>query len=739
MDKYNLSLSEYLNNKQIEAASIIDGPVIVFAGAGTGKTRTLTYRVANMVANGISPTHILAITFTNKATNEMRERLGRLLVPDSRLLTISTFHSLCARILRKDITTLGYDRHFEIIDEVDQLKVIADVIEKLNIDKKKYTAKHMRKAINRYKCLGGDFDFPLEKKVFDEYERTMKEENRLDFEDLLIKTHELFTNHEDVLEKYQYCYQYVLVDEFQDSSKIQYEIAKMLTKKSRNLFVVGDDDQSIYAFRGTDYDNVKHFKKDFPEYKQVLLEENYRSTQTILDYTNNLISHNSDRENKKLYSSIEGKSSDVIINQAYDERDEASYVIEKIKDLHRKENIPYKGFAVLYRNSVISRNFELALTQNGLPYRVFGGVGFLRRREIKDLIAYFKLIINHNDINQFKRIVNVPSRSIGAKTIEKILEHKKETKMNLFDAIYDLGDSLGSKFVILKKFIEVILELDKKLDETNLSILFDELIDKTNFLESIKGDEDEDERSENIEEFKSILSNLEDNGEVASRREKLIASFDEAILADDKLQNQRQRNDGITLSTVHSVKGLEFDCVFVVAFEEGIFPYTPIFESVDIEEERRIAYVACTRAKSHLFVTCTKKRLLYGKKVASEKSRFLLELIGRDDVVASTSKKRDYDVSPYDFEISQINDDNIFFDDEVAIKEEKKEEKQELNEVDPKSYKVGDFVNHKVYGDGIIVSLEEKDGSIQGKICFTSEGSIKTFDMSHPAIRKRSR
>ncbi len=741
MKTININLSEYLNDKQISAASIIDGPVIVFAGAGTGKTRTLTYRVANMVANGISPNNILAITFTNKATNEMRERLSKLVGEDAQFLTISTFHSLCARILRRDIVSIGYDRNFEIVDEEDQLKVVNEAITNLNIDKKKFSAKHMRKVINTCKCFQMKCDFPEEQKIFNEYERIMKEENRLDFEDLLLKTYELFSKHTDILERYQYYYKYILVDEFQDTNLIQYKIVKLLAADSRNLFVVGDDDQSIYAFRGTNYENVKLFKKDFPEYQQVILEENYRSTQTILDGANNLISNNQDREKKHLYSNNKGKSTDVVISQTSDDRDEVAYVVDKILELHKRENVEFKDIAVLYRSSVLSRSFELSFVQNALPYRIFGGISYLRRKEIKDLIAYFKLIINHNDINQFKRIVNVPSRGIGTKTIDKIIEYKKENKIELFDAIYKLKASLGNKYVVLEKFMDTIKELDQKLDDTNFSDLFDLLIEKTNFLESIKDDEDEDERKENIEEFKSILINIEDNGEIASRREKLISAFDEAILADDKLQNQRQRNDGITLSTVHSVKGLEFNAVFIVGFEEGIFPNVTYFGDVDLEEERRIAYVACTRAKQHLYISCAKKRMLYGKINHNLQSRFLLEFIGSsDDKFAIKDKKNRYDsLDPYDFEVSQVDDDDIFFDD---IKEENEnirieEIKEEVSDVS--SYKVGDYVNHKVYGDGIIVSLEEKFGGIQGTICFTSEGSIKTFDMSHPAIRKRSK
>ena len=748
MGKYNIDLTKYLNEKQVEAASLIDGPVIVFAGAGTGKTRTLTYRVAHMVDSGISPNNILAITFTNKATNEMRDRLDTLLGSDAKFLTISTFHALCARILRKDIVSLGYDRHFEIIDEEDQLKIINEAIENKNVDKKKYTAKHMRKVINTCKCFSMKCDFAEEEKVMDEYERLMKEQNLLDFEDLLIKTYELFSTHEDILDKYQYYYRYILVDEFQDTNLIQYKIVRLLARDSKNLFVVGDDDQSIYAFRGTNYENVKLFKKDFPDFKQVILEENYRSTQTILDGANKLIANNLDREVKSLYSKIEGKSSDVTINQAYDDRDEVSYVIEKLQDIHRKEYVEYKDIAILYRSSVLSRGFEVGLVQNGLPYKIYGGISYLRRKEIKDLIAYFKLILNNNDINQFKRIVNVPSRGIGAKTIEKILLYKQEHKTSLITAIEGLKNSLSSKYVVLKKFMDLIVDFSNKLEDTRLDVIYDELLEKTNFLESIKDDEDEDERKENIEEFKSVLLSIEDSGELASRRDKLVEAFDEAILADDKLQNQRQRNDGITLSTVHSVKGLEFNTVFIVGFEEGIFPNDNFFADVDLEEERRVAYVACTRAKRHLFITCAKKRMLYGRLNKNNQSRFLLEFIGTSEKVKD--KSRYDDVSPYDFEVSQIDKrgDDFSFDDIInddfdnqSISYESKNKKIDSNEeeesIDPKSYKVGDRITHTIYGEGIVVSLEEKFGSIQGKICFVKEGTIKTFDMAHPSIRKR--
>ena len=575
----------------------------------------------------------------------------------------------------------------------------------------------MRKVINNCKCFAMKANFKEEQRVFDEYERLMKEYNSLDFEDLLLKTLELFEKFPDVLDKYRYYYRYVLVDEFQDTNLIQYKIVKLLTLESRNLFVVGDDDQSIYSFRGTNYENIKLFKKDFPEFKMVILNENYRSTQTILDGANKLIKNNKDRENKELFSNIKGSQSDVIVQQMYDDRDEVDYVMTKIREL-KKKGVDYSDIAILYRSSVVSRNFELALVQNNIPYKIYGGISYLRRREIKDLIAYLKLIVNHNDINSFKRIVNVPTRGIGDKTVDKIIEKKRELKISLFEAIHEMKDEFKTKYKALESFVITINELSEMLDNASFEELYDALIEKTNFLESIKDEEDEKERKENIDEFKSILVSIDNDGSIASRRDKLIAAFDEAILSDDKLQNQRQRQDGVTLSTVHSVKGLEFDTVFIVAFEDGIFPNLNSFEDIDIEEERRITYVACTRAKKHLFLLCAKKRMLYGRIQKNSQSLFLLEFIG----TKSDDKKKDN----FDFDISQIDNSG----DDVKIEDFEEENNNPV-------YALGDFVNHIVYGDGIIVSLEEKAGSLIGQICFTSQGTIKSFDMSHPSIKKR--
>ena len=707
MDLYTL-----LNNNQLEAATSFEGPIMVFAGAGSGKTRTLTYRVANMIESGISPYNILAITFTNKATNEMKSRLYDVVGGKIKFATISTFHSLCARILRQEIEALGYRKDFEIIDEDDQIEIIKDALEIANIDKKKFTPKQMRKMINFHKCFNLKPTSLIEQKVFNTYEQLMKELSKLDFEDLLIKTYELFSKHLDVLEKYRSKFQYILVDEFQDTNLIQYRIVKLLALHHRNIFVVGDDDQSIYSFRGTNYENMQLFKKDFPEHKIIILDENYRSTQTILDGSNRLISNNKDRHGKQLFSKRKGNESDVVVCTSNDERDEVDYVVARIKEGIRYNNKKYSDFAILYRSSVISRNFELGMISNNIPYRIFGGISYLRRKEIKDMIAYFKLIINHDDVLSFKRIVNEPARGLGLKTIQDLLALVKTYSLSIFDAIEAFKSINKSKYNALLNFKKMILDFESKLETLSLTEMFEEILLTTDYLSIYEDDENFEDRKENLLEFKSILRALENDGEISSNRDKLIYAFDEAILSDDKLQDQKQSNEGVTLSTVHSVKGLEFDTVFVVAFENGIFPsYMSLEDDDDGEEERRIAYVAVTRAKNKLYLSTAKKRMLYGNWSNNKPSKFLLEFAGSNNIKKKYQYEDEYDICQTAHEeIEKVND-----------------------EPQDKNYKIGDFIIHKVYGEGIVVSI---DGTI-GKICFTARSEIKTFDLTHPSIRKK--
>lgn len=692
-----------LNKQQQEAVLAVEGPVMVFAGAGSGKTRTLTYRVAYMINQvGIDPTSILAITFTNKATNEMRERLLKLVGIYSHDVTISTFHSLCARILRKEIQHLDYSRSFTILDEDDQLKVINEVLKELNLDRKKYPGKALQKQMNYHKCRNMKPADPLEQNIYNAYEKVMKEKNLLDFEDLLLKVNELFTNFPDVLEKYAQKFKYILVDEFQDTNLIQYHIVRMLAAKSRNLFVVGDDDQSIYSFRGTNYENMQLFKIDFPEYRIFHLTQNYRSTQKILDGCNRLIANNQNREKKELFSEIQGSDSDVQIYQAYNEKIEVDYILEEIFSL-KLRGAEYSDFAILYRNSVLMRNLEIGLIQMGLPYQVFGGISYLRRREIKDIIAYFKLIVNNDDVYSFERIVNVPSRLLGEQTVNQVLDIRKKYRLSLFEAIDACKTILTEKrYLALVQFRQLIDSLAAMFENTDLITIYEELLERTNYRDYLKQQDDPDERLENIEEFKSILLQIEEDSRDITRIQKLQEAFDEAILSDDKQQNQRQNRNGITLSTIHSVKGLEFPYVFVIGLEENVFPNVYRFSSsAELEEERRIAYVSFTRAKKKLYLLSAQNRLLYGERFTNKTSRFVLEFAG--------------------INLHEQNDFN------------QTEPEKELPKVQDHDYHIGDKVVHNKFGDGIIIAIDGETG----QIFFDQEKRLTKILLNHPALRKK--
>jgi len=699
-----------LNEQQKQAVLAVDGPVMVFAGAGSGKTRTLTYRVAYMIdAVKIKPSNILAITFTKKATNEMKERLINLIGPYAYDVTISTFHSLCARILRIEIDHLGYSRNFNILDEDDQLKIINEVLKENNIDKKEYPAKYVQKMIKTVKSFATLPEDPYERKIYNYYETKMRELNLLDFDDLLLKTHELFKSNEEILNKYRNIYKYILVDEFQDTNLIQYKIIKLLAEESRNLFVVGDDDQSIYSFRGTNYENMQLFKKDFPEHKIFYLTENYRSPQSILDGCNRLIKNNIYREKKELFSQNKGNPDDVVIYQAYNEKQEVDYIIDQILSI-KAHGAEYKDIAILYRNTVLLRNLELGVIQAGLPYKVYGGIPYLRRKEIKDVIAYLKLMIDNDDEYSFRRIVNVPSRMLGKTTIDKVIELKNKYKISLFEAIEATKSILSERrYNALIDFKNLIFEFKEKLQTENLINLYEELLERINYREYLLAEEgmEAEDRIDNIEEFKSILFQIEDDNQHLPREERLRDAFDQALLNDDVKQTQKQSLDGITLSTIHSVKGLEFDYVFVIGLEENVFPNIRSFSSTEeIEEERRIAYVAFTRAKKKLYLITAQNRLLYGDRFANRPSRFLLEFTGTN------------------------------LEDEKLFKDEKKEDFTKvklLTEDEQPNYKPGDKVVHNKFGEGIIIAINKDIG----QIFFDNTKDIKSIMLNHPALRKK--
>lgn len=689
-----MSFLEGLNKEQRAAVEKVDGPVIVFAGAGTGKTRTLTTRIAYMITEkDINPKNILAITFTKKATNEMRERVVKLSGINAKYVTISTIHAFCARILRQTISKIGYSLNFEIVDEEDVNKIINDIYKELDISKKYFSPKAAANIISSYKNGIGEINGVI-KQVYDVYQKRLKQNNQVDFDDLLVLTEQIFSEFPDVLEYFQNKYQYILVDEFQDTNVLQYNIIKMLASKYRNIFVVGDDDQSIYSFRGANVLNMYQFSKDYPEREMIKLTQNYRSSNAILRGSNNLIKHNKHREEKELFSEVEGKLQDVTIHDAYYYEDEPRYIVDEIKRLVAHQNYQYKDIAVLYRTNVISRNIELALIEAGVPYQIYGGFAFLKRKEIKDVLSYIKFIMDPENLFHFKRVINLPARGIGDKTIEKLLLYKRSDE-TLFQAIERYNNDFPStKTEALFEFKNLIVKLQELFEKLPLPEFYDEMLKITDYKKSLENEDDEDNnRVQNVDEFKSVLVQLDRRADLEgmSNKEKLQIGFDDVIL--DETVGTKQDMNGVVLSTVHSIKGLEFRAVFVVALEEGIFP--SLKEDSDIEEERRIAYVAFTRAKERIYITCVSRRLIYGRVVLNQKSRFITEY------VASLDWKEHLD------------------------------EQKEIEDNTP--IKVGDKVHHCNFGDGLVIS---ESGSII-QVLFEKDHSFRKILRDHPSIKKR--
>lgn len=688
------SILETLNQEQRQAATSIDGPVMVFAGAGTGKTKTLIARIIYMINEaGINPRNILAITFTKKATAEMRERLNASLDSgEANLVHISTIHSLCNRILRRHIEYLGYKRDFEIIDDEEIQKVLTDVYKQNGIDRKLYSPKAMAKMIGDFKN-GIRPLRPEEKRVCDLYNEYLKKNNMLDFDDLLIFTNKVLEIPE-VLAYYQDWYKYILVDEFQDTNVEQYDIIKKLASKYQNVFVVGDDDQSIYSFRGACVDNILNFsKKDYPNAKVFKLLQNYRSSQSILNGANSLIKNNTMREPKELYTKITSLNHPVVVHDAYYYEDEVRFVTNEIIHLVNQEHYEYSDIAILYRNNALSRNFELGLIENKIPYNIFGGFSYLKRKEIKDVISYFRFILDDTKLVHFKRIIDRPSRGIGDKTIDKIDTIMEENGVSVLEAIKILYEANPSaKNQSLNEFREITEGLQKELEKMTLVEFFEELINKTGYLAMLKEEDTEEiNRVDNLMEFKSILYKVEETFEDQNmtQKEKIEVSLDEIIL--DQSYGDEEKVKGVTVSTIHSVKGLEFKVVFVIGLEEGIFP--SIREELDMEEERRVAYVAFTRAKEKLYLTSSNRRLIYGRVVRNQKSRFLTEFLVSKD-------------------LQQMVEEQV----------SKKKEKGEI--------KVGSKVSHMYFGYGIVVACDDK--FIQ--ILFEKDNTIRKITKGHPTI-----
>lgn len=689
-----MELLKNLNKEQIEAVKTIDGPVLVMAGAGSGKTKVLTTRIAYLIEEGIPSYNILAITFTNKAAAEMRDRVSNLIGDVSSF--IGTFHSLGVRIIRENHDILGLPNNFTIIDSDDTNTIIKKLLKEMNLDYKQYSPSYVRNRISFIKnqmLTDGEldrlFNTPMDKvvvEVYHRYNNKLKTSASVDFDDLLLLPVNLFKERKDILEYYQDKYRYILIDEYQDTNPVQYKLSVMLSNKYKNIFVVGDMNQSIYAFRQADFRNISNFEKDFKGAKVIKLEHNYRSTNNILSAANEVIKHNTERKDLKLFSD-NGDGVKIKYMRAYDEKHEIALVIDEIKHL-LSEGYKNEDIAILYRTNAQSRAIEDVFLAKGIPYKVFGSYYFYNRKEIKDLISYLRLIYNPHDEISLRRVINTPKRGIGESAIAAIEERAKQQNISMFDAL-----ETRKKL----EFKEIIEDLIKRSESLSLTELIDEVLERSGMkkeLESSKALEDEI-RLENLMEVKSITASFEERTGSAN-----LGDFLEEVSLIADISNHTEDGDVVTLMTLHSAKGLEFPVVFLVGMEEGLFPHNMSLMENNLEEERRLCYVGITRAKERLYLTNAKRRMLYGKENMNIPSRF----------------------------ISEIDEKLI---EKIGPKEENKViDKKQMYTNDNNDITEGSIISHEQYGTGVVVKC---DGSL---ISVAFKTGIKKLMKNHKSIKK---
>ncbi|NBD26660.1 DNA helicase PcrA [Paenibacillus glycinis] len=629
-----------LNPPQRAAVQATEGPLLIMAGAGSGKTRVLTHRIAYLMEKRrVAPWSILAITFTNKAAREMQQRVGALVGASAQDIWVSTFHSMCVRILRRDIGRIGFTNSFSILDSADQLSVIRNCMKELNIDTKKFEPKSVQAALGgaknelispeQFELKIGDYFDGIVAKVYTLYQKKLKSNNSLDFDDLIMKTIQLFKEEPDVLAFYQNKFRYIHVDEYQDTNRAQYMLCKMLASKHHNICVVGDSDQSIYRWRGADISNILNFEEDYPEAKAILLEQNYRSTSNILNAANAVIKLNSSRKDKKLWTD-QGEGEAITVYQADTEHDEGYFVTGQIRQQVNKGR-HYADHAILYRTNAQSRVIEETLIKSDIPYQIVGGVKFYDRKEIKDLLAYLRLISNPDDDVCFQRIVNVPKRGIGDTTVAKLFDEAGLRGVSVFNLLEQLDwlELTGRARTALREFREIILNLTRMVEYLSVTELTEKILELSGYREELQRENtlESKARLENIDEFLSVTQDFEKRNE-----DKSLVAFltDLALIADIDTMDAEPENgvkDAVVLMTMHSAKGLEFPIVFIIGMEEGVFPHSRALNDNDeLEEERRLAYVGITRAEKQLFLTSARMRTLFGRTNANMPSRFLREV-----------------------------------------------------------------------------------------------------------------
>ncbi|MBE5851853.1 MAG: ATP-dependent DNA helicase PcrA [Lachnospiraceae bacterium] len=740
-----MSIYDTLNDRQREAVFQTEGPVLCLAGAGSGKTRVLVHRIAYLIEHcGVNPWNILAITFTNKAAGEMRERVDKIVGFGCESVWVATFHATCVRILRRHIDLLGYDTNFTIYDTDDQKTIMKEVCKKLQIDTKQTKERTILNAISGAKNelitpeeyamnTLGDFSKKRIADAYMEYQRILKKNNALDFDDLIMKTVELFKTKTMVLENYQNRFQYIMVDEYQDTNTAQFELIRLLAAHNHNLCVVGDDDQSIYKFRGANIHNILDFEKVYQEAKVIKLEQNYRSTQTILDAANAVISNNVDRKEKSLWTD-HGAGSKIHFRQFDTAFEEAEYIADDICRKVRKGQNRFGDFAILYRTNAQSRLLEERMVREGVPYDVVGGTNFYSRREIKDILAYLKTIDNGNDDVAVKRIINIPKRGIGATTIQKIQDYADRMGTGFLEALEqeEFLESLGKSAAKIKPFVTMIQAFRAKLQLLSLKEFMQDLLDVTGYVDYLKesDEEDADDRIENVEELLAKVSDFEDVREAASLSEFLE---EVALVADvDKL---RDDDNHVVLMTLHAAKGLEFPSVYLAGMEDGIFPsYMTIVsdDPTEVEEERRLAYVGITRAMEDLSITCAKQRMQHGQTQYNPLSRFVKE-IPQHLLDGSLPVSRKYE-EPYRESGNTYMNRSSLFGGQLNFGEKKEAPVQKvvsLNEIpgltkgmglcEP-DYDVGDKVRHIKFGVGEVTGIEKGSRDYQITVEFETAG-----------------
>lgn len=736
---------EGLNDKQREAVLYTDGPLLILAGAGSGKTRVVTHKIAYLIENmDIYPSNILAISFTNKAATEMKERVSSLISADVESMWMGTFHSICVRILRRDIDKIGYNRSFTIYDRDDQVTLIKECLKEKNIDKEMYKENAVLAQISNLKDLMMDPNVFIKNNYNDFYKRTigelylmyqekLKQYNALDFDDLIIKTVELLEANEEILSYYQHKFKYVFVDEYQDTNKVQYRLVKLLSGGYENICVVGDSDQSIYGWRGADINNILDFEKDYKGAKTILLEQNYRSTQNILDLANQVIKNNPSRWDKNLWTSNK-KGDTVIYEEAVDSEEEALFVSRKIDKLV-SEGYKLSDFAVLYRTNAQSRSFEDVFMKKAIPYKIVGGLKFYDRKEIKDIVAYLKVIENPVDNISLKRIINVPKRGIGAATIAKVEDFAVSNGDSMYGALLDLdvipGLSQRAKNS-LKEFMDIMTILMAKKDILNLREFIEEVIASIGYIAELEKENtiEATTRIENIKEFISVAIDFE-----MSRGESSLEDFlaDICLLSD--VDKTTDSTNVVTMMTVHSAKGLEFPIVFMVGMEDGLFPTFRSFDSdEDMEEERRLCYVAITRAEEQLFITSSKIRTIYGKTNYTLASRFIREM--EDKIERSESGKEKL------LSFSSYGDGSVVgskpkreskFEGTANILSGIKKPSVNKASLSDEVINIGDKVKHKKWGEGMVVQVKDKEnGDKELTIAFDSEGLKRLLQSMAP-------